>query len=589
MGSFMTRPEPNLLDILKRVDHPELPWALERVFHTFNELVWIDPSQSWRKILYDASKIIVEFLGAQAASIRLHEPHLNQMVSFGSYHYDESHRESAIPFDESIAGRVVSTQKSYLVSDIASNPEYRAKSVLDQGLRSMLAVPLVIPRFMEKGDDIRGAIHVYYEDAPREFTPLEVLTAELMAQRLSYVIARKRILDLRRVNEKKEWLVEKIFAKLSLEGGIKMKDLFRLMVEELHDIIRVQSCTLFAVGDDGKTAVLESGWPEQGGYHTVGKLFQVDEHPYLRTVVRQDHPLGDFENERVYPSYLLIKSPQASYLVTENLRHFAQAHGINSILYVPLRIADRVSYVLVFDAIERRRFFSDEEIEILTFFGKQITQALEIERLDDILHDFKNPAIAIAGFSRRVRKMLERGEDRRDEMLRYLDVVIHEGSRLQEMAMSLYPVARPEDLDFSEVVLGRFQINEEAIREQRREGIRTDATGLTPGLGVCTWRLALERVLDNLFNNATKAIPAHGGALKVRTFSREGMATLEITNSGRIPQDEITRILSADVAGRGLNIVYRFVRSMGGVVDIQVDEASDTTTFRISLPLAETR
>ena len=84
---------------------------------------------------------------------------------------------------------------------------------------------------------------------------------------MSYVIARKRIADLRRVNQKKEWLVEKIFSKISLDRGIKMKDLFRMMLEELQDIIKVQSCSLFAVGDDGKTAALESGWPEEGGYH----------------------------------------------------------------------------------------------------------------------------------------------------------------------------------------------------------------------------------------------------------------------------------------------------------------------------------
>jgi signal transduction histidine kinase len=583
----MPSPAQNLPAILARIAHPELPWALECVFRTFNEIVRIDPNQSWRKILYDASHIIVEFLGAQAASIRLHEPHLNQMVSFGSYHYDESHRETAIPFDESIAGKVVASQKTFVVPDLATSPDYKDKSVLAQGLRSLMTVPLVIPRFMEEGDDIRGAMHIYYGEAPRTFTELEMITAELMAQRLSYVIARKRILDLRRVNQKKEWLVEKIFAKLSLDRGIKMKDLFRLMVEELQDIIKIQSCSLFVVGDEGASAALESGWPEQGGYHTVGKVFRVDEHPYLRAVIWQDHPMGDFENERMYPSYLLVKNPQASYLITENLRRFASAHNINSILYVPLRIGDRVNYVLVFDAVERRRFFSDEEIEILTFFGKQITQALEIERLDDILHDFKNPAIAIAGFSRRVRKMLEKGDDRREEMLQHLDVVIREGTRLQEMAMSLYPMARPEELDFSEVVRARFLINEEAIREQKRSGIRVESEHLTPGLKVRTWRLALERVLDNLLNNATKAVPAEGGTLSVRTFAQDGMAHLEITNTGRIPQDEIARLLSADVAGRGLNIVYRFVHSMGGHVEVSTDDPGNTTTFRISLPLID--
>lgn len=579
----MKEPEGTLPSILASVNHPRFPWALECVFRTFNRLIAIDHTQSWREILHDAAQIITDFMGARAATIRLLEPHLNQLVSFGSYHYDEGSRESTIPAEDTIAGRVVATGMTQVVEDIEANLDYHNRAILDKGLRSLMAVPLKIPRFMENAQDIRGAIQIYYEVAPRKFLPVETLTAELMAQRVSYVIARKSILDMRRVSDKKEWLVEKIFSKISLEKGIKMKDLFRMMVEQIQDIIRIQSCTLFAIGDDGRTAVLETGWPEEGGYHTIGKAFHLDDHPYLRAAVLQDHPLGDFDNERVYPSYLLIKNPQASHLATSNLRAFARNHGINSILYTPLRIGHRVRYLLVFDALEKRRFFSDEEIEILTFFGKQLTQALEIERLDDILHDFKNPAIAVAGFARRVRKMLERGDANVPEMLRYIDVVIHEGTRLQEMAVSLYPVSRAEVLDLSEVVLDRFLINEEAIREQKRTGIELDSSGLRPGLRVEARRLGLERVLDNLLNNATKAIPPAGGFLRVASCAQHGRAQLEITNSGQIPAEEVERIRSADVMGRGLNIIYRFVTAMGGDVDVEVDGSA--TTFRITLPL----
>ncbi len=571
--------------ILERVDHPDLPWALECVFHTFNRLVEIDPEQSWRDILRDASRVITEFLGARAASIRLHEPHLDQMVSFGSFHMDEAERETAIPYDESIAGRVVSTQSGCVVPDIATAEDYHNKGVVERGLRSLMAVPLLIPRFSEATPDIRGAIQVYFGEAPRSFSRVEVLTAELMAQRVSYVIARKRILDLRRVNEKKEWLVEKIFAKLSIERGIKMKDLFRLMVEELQDIISVQSCSLFAVSDDGATAVLESGWPEQGSYHTVGREFRVAEHPYLLAAVRRDHPLGDFRHERVYPSYLLVKDPQESCLVTEALRTFCRTHGIHSILYVPLQIADRVRYVLVFDAVDRRRFFSDEEIEILTFFGMQLTQALEIERLDEILHDFKNPAIAVAGFTRRVRRMVEPAFGPDSEVLQHLDVIVHEATRLQEMAMSVYPLARPEVLDLAEVARARVRINDEAVREQQRTGIETVADGLAPGVRVVARRLALERVVDNLLNNATKAIPPGGGALRVRVFVEGDRGILEISNTGCITPDVIKKIRASQMTGRGLNIVYRLVRSMGGEVKVGVDAGCETTTFRVALPL----
>jgi signal transduction histidine kinase len=179
--------------------------------------------------------------------------------------------------------------------------------------------------------------------------------------------------------------------------------------------------------------------------------------------------------------------------------------------------------------------------------------------------------------------MLEKGETNVSEMLRFIDVIIHEGTRLQEMAISLYPLTRPECLDLSEVVRERFLINEEAIREQKKTGIALDSSELQPGLLVETRRLVLERVLDNLLNNATKAVPSSGGFLRVRATAQGDKAHLEITNSGRIAPEEVARIRSAEVLGRGLNIIYRFVSAMGGNVDVEVH--SDTTTFRIVLPL----
>jgi len=579
----MKKVKVTLQHLIEEAGEANFPHALDCVFDTFNMLVGIDPNQSWRQILHDASEIIVDFLGAQAASIRLHEPYLDRMIAFGSYHFADEPMSDALEFEDSIATKVVSDQKSRVIRDISADPFFANLTAVPYGYRSMIAVPLTIERYLEDQNDIRGSLQIYYKFGPREICHTEVRVAEMMAQRVSYVLARKRIQDMKRVNQKKEWIVEKLFAKISIEKGIKMKDLFRMMADELADIIRIQSCTLFTVSEDGKRAVLETGFPDVGSYHTVGKVFELAEHPYLNVAVTQQHPYGDFENERFYPSYLLIKNPIASSMVTESLRDFALNHNINSILYVPLRINEKVRYLLVFDAVDKRRFFSDEDIEVLTFFGKELTQALEIERLDDILHDFKNPAIAIAGFARRVRKMIERNEKSTEEMLKYVDVVIHEGLRLQEMAMSLYPVSRPEVLDLSELLRSRSLVNAEAMREQAIKHVELKTGVLPGGVKVRAPRVALERVVDNLLHNATKAIPPDGGSLEVSVALGEGTGCLEITNTGCIDKESVEKLSSADFKGRGLNIVYRFVRTMGGKVEVDVDGCR--TTFRVCLPL----
>ncbi len=96
-----------------------------------------------------------------------------------------------------------------------------------------------------------------------DFTPLEVKMAEVMARRLSFVVARKKILSMYRINEKKEAIVQKIFLKLGAREGVKMKDVFNRVVPELADIISLQSCALFAVTEDDENVVLEAGYPEQ--------------------------------------------------------------------------------------------------------------------------------------------------------------------------------------------------------------------------------------------------------------------------------------------------------------------------------------
>ena len=235
------------------------------------------------------------------------------------------------------------------------------------------------------------------------FTPLEAKIAELFSRRVSHVIARRRIMDLQKMNATKDKIVEKIFMKLGRREGIKMKDVFNLIIPELIDIMRIQRCSLFAVLEDRQHVVLEAGYPEI--HHGIGQIFSVQE-PYINAIVNQTGPFGEFENEKIYPAYILINNPQKSHLLPPDLKRFLEHQQINSILYIPLKVNDVVNYFLVFDAQAHHKRFREEEIEIFTFFGKELMKGLRLEKMDDILHDFKNPAIAAAGFAKRVQKIL---------------------------------------------------------------------------------------------------------------------------------------------------------------------------------------
>jgi signal transduction histidine kinase len=569
-----------VVDLIKEdvLDH-----YVDRLISQAEVILEIDPSLTEKEILESVAKNIVEFLGAEAASIRIYDPGKEEMVSFGAFPSNEGDREAAIPFEDTIAGEVVRTHRSYFVPNILREEKYKNKEkVRKQGIRSMLAIPISIPRFSLKDVDIEGVLQIYYPEEDKVFTSLEAKTAEMLSRRVSYVIARKRIQGLQKLNVTKDKIVEQIFLKLGKREGVKMKEVFNLVIPELLDIMRIQRCSLFSVMEDRQHVCLEAGFPEV--QHGIGKVFSVGE-PYIDAVVNQSGPFGEFENEKVYPAYILIINPRESRLLPPDLQRFLESQQIHSVLYVPLKVKEVVNYFLVFDAQAHHQRFSDEEIEIFTFFGKELMKGLRLEKMDDILHDFKNPAIATAGFAKRLLKMLEDGDysSKKQRIDQALDIILKETSRIQELALTLHGEGREEMVDLTEKLKRRFVINEETIKELKREKIHLRERDLEASLWIRCFPLHVERVLDNLLNNATNAIPSEGGELFIRSYRKDSWAVAEIANSGEITEEDRDRYLLGEGRGRGLHITTRLVKQMGGKMEMEAKEGQ--TIFRVMLPL----
>jgi signal transduction histidine kinase len=151
------------------------------------------------------------------------------------------------------------------------------------------------------------------------------------------------------------------------------------------------------------------------------------------------------------------------------------------------------------------------------------------------------------------------------------------------LALTLHGEGREETVDLTEKLKKRFLINEEAIRELKRENIQFVEGELESSLWVRCFPLHIERVLDNLLNNAFNAIPETGGELSIRSYRRDSWAVAEITNTGEIREEDRDRLLMGDGKGRGLHITTRLVKRMGGKMEVESEEYQ--TTFRVMLPL----
>ena len=192
---------------------------LEQVTKQIDEIVDIDPDLPEPQILEKAGQYMADFLGAHHASVRIYDPQTQQMLYYGSHSPDDETRETFIPLEGSIAGEVVKSRRPCLVPDILDEERYQNKDVIQRkGVRSLMAVPLEITRFSQSERNTVGVIQIYYADKGRKFTSLEVQMAILMAKRLSFVIARKKIISLNRSGEKKESIVGQIFKRLGNAG-----------------------------------------------------------------------------------------------------------------------------------------------------------------------------------------------------------------------------------------------------------------------------------------------------------------------------------------------------------------------------------
>lgn len=563
-----------------------LPEFLNETSNRVEAIIEIDPDLPEPEILARVTRHMVEFLGALSSSVRIYDPDTGKLLSYGSYPSQEASRATYIPMENTIAGEVLKTQKPWLVPSIRREALYRDKGVIERrGAHSLMAVPFSIPRFFPNERETAGVIQIYYPEEDRAFPPLDIQMAELMTRRLSFVMARKKILSLYRINEKKEAIVQKIFQKLGSREGVKMKEVFNRVIPEIADIINVQSCTLFSVSPDRENVVLEAGYPDTPGYHGIGKSFPVQSERAFELVLGGEAPTDPSPYEVVTPTYVLVIDPQRSEKISPNLKKFAADHNVNSILYVPLDVGEEITHFMTFDALDLRRGYSEWEIEIFLFLGRELMQAQRLEQLDDTLHDFKNPAIAIAGFARRLNTLLQQEAPWKeaDTIKKYLHILVEETSRMQEMALSIHHAGQEQVVDLTEILKNRFEINQEAIKEMLKANVSLRTGAFQDPLPVRCYPIQLERILDNLLNNATKAIPLKGGSLTVRTYADGPWACAEITNTGRIAEEDRLRLLEGEGRGRGIYITQRIVRLLKGRLEVKVGEDSTTMTVRFPM------
>ena len=215
----------------------------------------------------------------------------------------------------------------------------------------------------------------------------------------------------------------------------------------------------------------------------------------------------------------------------------------------------------------------------------------------NVSHDLRTPLAALQGYLETL-MMKSEGMDE-DERQRQLATAFRQSERLTRLVNELFELSKLEahevQPDFEPLAWGELVHD---VAQKFR--LRTEQRGITleveapPDLPLLEGDVAmLDRVMDNLLENALRHTP-EGGRVKVRvTASDDALETAVLNTGPAIPAEAVPHLFerfyrSPDRrgagAGLGLAIVKRITELHGG--GIEVDRtAAEETRFRFSLPL----
>jgi len=216
----------------------------------------------------------------------------------------------------------------------------------------------------------------------------------------------------------------------------------------------------------------------------------------------------------------------------------------------------------------------------------------------NVSHDMRTPLTSILGFAQALRGGVIKGET---DSKHAGDVIYDEVEKLSERLNDLLflseieagqALLQREDVDFSELVASAI----ERIGSVQERGV-TLSRDLASGVLASVDRAKMERIVENLLDNARKFTPS-AGDIQVRTFVDEtGAACLEVANTATdIEAEELPKLFErfyrrdqartgrSSGSGLGLPIARDLAELHGGTLDAHL--ADGTIVFRVTVPRA---
>ncbi len=225
--------------------------------------------------------------------------------------------------------------------------------------------------------------------------------------------------------------------------------------------------------------------------------------------------------------------------------------------------------------------------------------SLRRELVAQVSHDLRTPLASLHGYLETLR--MKEGKLEGTERIDYLDIALRHSERLRRLIEDLFELAKLDARDvrpsiepvslaeLAQDVVQKFQLT------AQRKGLCLELRGARDMPLVRADIGLIERVLENLIDNAIEHTPSAGG-IRVSTRVQGQTVSVQVSDTGRgIPADDLPRIFErffqasgsnkdSRHAGLGLAIAKRILDLHNSQVHVE-SRVGAGTAFSFSLPI----
>jgi signal transduction histidine kinase len=514
---------------------------------------------------------IRDILEADTCAVLLLDEETDELVARAAVGIEEEVEAGVrIPVGGGFAGRVAARKQPVILDDV-DEAEVLNPILREKGIKSMLGVPLLVA-----GAAI-GVLHVGTLER-RRFEADDVDLLQLAADRSAVAIEHARLFEAeRRARQRIEHVQAVTDAALA---HLEVEELLEVLLPRIRDIFAADTCAVLL--RDRQTDEL-----------VARAALGIEE----EVVAGVRIPMGGGFAGRVAATKrpVIIDDLATAHVLNPILRE----KGIESMLGVPLLVADDAIGVMHVGSLVRRTFTKDD-VELLELVAQRVAIAIERAQLHEqtrqfdqlklnfvaiASHELRTPATSIYGALMTLVQRVDLPEETREELVM---LAYEQSDRMRRLIEQLLDLSR---LDSRAIRVAPRPI----VLSSVLGGIVTGALPQGPpvevdvprDLAVVADPLVLERVVINLLTNAVR----HGAPpIRLSAICKDSSLRVSVEDAGRgVPVDlkdrlfdRFTRAEAGIGSGLGLAIARAYAQAMGG--ELFYREGSPGARFELIVP-----